>query len=519
LRVLSDMLKRDLPLLVLLCALVAVSRSPEAIGGELATTTREQIRTLTLEGLSKAYDFNFAGADSLFDRAASLEPLHPRPYLGKAAMRFWKYLMGKDERSYEEFMTYSDRTIGAGEAYLDTYGKEADILICLGTIYGYRAFVEGRTKNYLSAAWNGKKSYDYFEDAAELDPQAYDAYAGLGVYHYFSAFLPKTLRWIVSVLGVKSDSDLGLRQVRLAAEKGVYSSVEARYYLAQFLPWTDGDFTSSEKIFDDLMRQYPHNTVFSFSLAVWQMRRNDAQSARKILQSIVNQPDAAVPATIVYASYKLAECCYRLEEFDRAREAYHLFLLSYDDEPYKATSNYRLGIMYELAGNRSEALKYYKRATENHKGMGDDAYSRRKAELRLASALAREDTLLIHAQNRLKSGNYDQAKKTFLQLLSVGGIRPDLAAEAHYGLGETLFETGEYAEAITQFTFALRKKVDSEQWLYPWSYFQRGTCYSRLGRESEAAVEFRKVGDFEDYDFENWLSFRTERELARLKAE
>lgn len=477
---------------------------------------RERFKSLMLEGLAKAYDFRFASADSIFTRVSAIEPLHPRPYLGKASMRFWVYLLSKDEKSRDEFLTYADRTIGAAEAYIDTYGEESDILVCLGTIYGYRSFAEARSKNYLTSAWDGKKSYDYFEKAVERDPANYDAYIGLGVYHYFSAFLPKTLQWIVSILGVTSDSDLGVRQVRMAAEKGTYSRVEAAYYLAQFLPWSEGDFTSSESIYEDLLRRYPRNSVFSFSLAVWQMRRNDIAAARKVLQGIVNNPEPAIPGAVTFATYKLAECYYRLEDFARAREAYHAFLLNYTDDPYVATTLYRLGICYEMEGNYREATKYYSRAQESPRGTGDDAYCRRKAQFRLSGQMTRVDTLLLHAQNRLRTGDYTAAKNTFLELLSLPGLPADISAEARYGLGETLIELGAYEEAITNFTATLRTKVVTELWLYPWSYFQRGTCYNKLGRRQEALEEFTKVGDFEDYDFENWLSFRTSRELDRL---
>src|SRR5436189_179501 len=119
----------------------------------LPAATVERIRSLTLEGLSHAYNLDLDSANRLFDDAIALEPLHPRPYVGQATIRFWRVLIGRKESDRDEFFTLADRTIDAAEKFEDTYGKDAESRLCLGTIYAYRSFVEGRMKSYLKAAW------------------------------------------------------------------------------------------------------------------------------------------------------------------------------------------------------------------------------------------------------------------------------------------------------------------------------------------------------------------------------
>src|SRR5512143_89877 len=165
-------------------------------GGTISSESLERVRTLSLRGFALAYNYDFGEANRRFDEAMAVEPRHPRPYVGKSMILFWRYLLSRNEALKDSFLTLADRGIGAAEAFEDAVGDDAEAEVCLGTLYGYRAFVKGRSRSYLGSAWDGKKSYDHFVHALEINPRAYDAYLGLGLYHVFLTFIPKPLRWI-----------------------------------------------------------------------------------------------------------------------------------------------------------------------------------------------------------------------------------------------------------------------------------------------------------------------------------
>ena len=502
---------------VLFAALLFILASGYCTAGSLNPESAARIRTLTLDGLNHAYNFDFTTANRLFDEAIAAEPLHPRPYIGKTSLALWQFLLSKNDADYKTFLSLADRSIETGERYLDTYGEDAEVFTCLGMAYGYRAFAYGRASSYLKAAWDGKKSYDYLYDALKLDPHTYDAYLGIGIFHYFTTFIAKPLRWIVSILGITGDSELGIKEIRIAAEKGLYTKAEAQYYLAQFLPWQEGDFTTSEKIINDLLLQYPENSILKFTLAVWEIRRHNVLSAKVHLTTIVQQQNTFMNGIRPFVNYKLAECYFRLSEYDEARTLYQALLKEHKDETYSATSNYRIGLCCEMMGQREMALPFYKRAIAADRSFGDDAYSARRAEHRLKMPLSATDTALLQAQNALRSGAYGQSLTLFSKLKTVPATSPDILAEAIYGIGETEVEQSSYAEALQQFQLVLSFSVKEEQWLIPWSHYQSALCYLKLGQRDAAHKEFEKVLDYDNYDFKNWLTFRTERELAKFK--
>lgn len=485
--------------------------------GSLPASTVERVRNLTLDGLNSAYNFNFPAANRLFDDAIAVEPLSPRPYIGKAMIVFWRFVLNKSDRDREEFLSLAERAIEAGEKYQEKYGEDAEAQLCLGTIYAYRSFLYGRTKSYLKGAWDGKKSYDYFYDALKLDPKLYDAYLGVGLFHYFVTFIPKPLQWVVAVMGIKGDGEAGLREIRVAAQKGMYTKSEARYFLAQFLPWQSGEFDTSEKILLDLSKEYPSNKLLTFTLAVWEIRRNDVRSAEISLHSIIEHAAEDELGVTSFARYKLAECYFRLNEFEKARMEYQSFLSGYKEQIYFATSSYRIGVCFELAGRRDSALVYYSRAAKGDRKFGDDAYSSRASERSLTSALSRQDTLLLSAQNAQKSGDYDRADKIYSSISSTADLSPEILVQSAYGLGEVLYERTSYAAAAEQFKKIFSSAVSREQWLLPWSHYQAGMCYVKTGNKEQAVKEFEKVLDYDEYDFKNWLEFRSRRELDQLK--
>jgi len=249
---------------------------------------------------------------------------------------------------------------------------------------------------------------------------------------------------------------------------------------------------------------------------VWEIRRNDVRTAKGRLASILSMKDKSIPAVDQFVHYKLAECYFRLQDYKLAISEYLAFLKEYHDDVYIATSNYRVGLCYELFGERSTALLYYEQAAKAHHNFGDDAYSVRHASVRLKYPLAASDTLMIAAQNALKSGNYDKAINLFMMLKSQPGNSPEELAEAEFGIGSAYFEKAAYADALQEFQAIFSISLRDERWLIPWARFQSALCYLKLNNLPAAKKEFEQVLSYDDYDFENWVSFRAKRELEQL---
>ena len=67
----------------------------------------------------------------------------------------------------------------------------------------------------------------------EINPENYDAYLGIGLFNFAAGQTPTAFRWALKLAGINGDTETGLSNIKVAAEKGKFSKVEAQYYYSQ----------------------------------------------------------------------------------------------------------------------------------------------------------------------------------------------------------------------------------------------------------------------------------------------
>lgn len=478
----------------------------------------DRARALTLEGLRLLYNFDIDRARQKFDEAIAVEPRHPRPHLSRALAPLWKSFASRTPEDYAEALRFMDRTIEISEKYLEEVDdRDPDALMCLASGYGYRAYIHVVNKSYLKGTWDAKRCYDHLTDVVSADPKFYDAYFGLGLYHFAVATVPRALRWIIGILGVEGDRDRGMKEIELAARKGTYNVADAKFFLAQFYPWYKGDFDASEKLVDELLRSYPGNTVFIYAKGFLKLRQNKITEAIPHFLRMKELGNRHFAIINKFAEFRLGDCYFRLGEYPHALDAYRAFLEMNNKGQFEAMASYQAGLASEMLGDREGALKLYRRARDFDGGHGDDVYSARQAARRLASPLTLVDRLMIAARNYHRRELYSHAVESYTDVLHGYSLTSDQRAEALYRLGESLFESGRLDEAEEQFQTVVGLPVSSEQWVMPWAHFMLGQIAMKNGDRLAAKREFEAVGEYESYDHKNWLTFRTEQELDKLR--
>lgn len=485
-----------------------------------------QVRKLTIEGLHYLYDLDVERANQKFDEAIAVNGSHPRPYVSRAMAPLWTFFATKSQSDYEEAVHRATKAIEVAEESMEDFRKSArgaemrshyaDVLASLGTAYGFRSFAHAHKKNYLKAAWDAKKGYDFFRDAVKADSTFYDAYLWLGMIHFAIGTIPKPLQWIVSMLGIEGNRDGGIREMELAAVGAIYSSVEAKYYLAQFYPWYSGDFEASERILEDILKRYPRNTVFMYARGYLALRRNNIETALPYFLRIKEIDNPYFPSFTRFADLRIGDCYFRLGDYTRGREALVNYLALSDQNLFQSMASYYAGLASELLGDRAAAIKFYERARNAEAAHGDDLYASRHAARLLTSPLSTVDSLLIKAKSAHKCGRYGHAVRLYGEIVERKDISEDRRAEAVYGMGESLFEMAKYNDAAQRFRSVLRLQVTSEHWVYPWSRFMLAQIALKRNDRAAARRDFERVLEYESYDHRNWLAFRAQQELERM---
>ena len=484
----------------------------------LAANDQETIiEQLALKGIDLATNLHYKEADAVFEEIVKLEPENPRGYFLRSATYFWMYSEDvKNEEVGNKFHDLSNQAVEVAEARLDENEDDIHAKFFLGGAYGSLGRYYAMTQSYLNAYWYGKKGLGYLEEVVETDSTYYDAYLGLGIYHYLADILPRFVKILSFLLGVDGDRELGIRELKIAADKGFYTKTEAMFFLGAIYTYREHEYEKAIEIFNDLLRRYPGNPGALLSLGRCYANMGECNLAVNAFEQILKNKEgqSRLPRGSIY--YQLGDVYFKKNDYIRAKDNYLLALASDSVEAGKRRwiyprSQLKLATCYEILGDPDKSRYFLQQISEE-----DDERIYEEAQERLNDPLQDIDIRLIKAEN-LKDCN--QSEEALAVLDEVKQIYSDKnEAEIHKKLVNVAFQKAEiyyeqkrYTEAIPQFMAIIEMKENKPERVTHWSYFYLGNCYRAAGEYRKAEEAYDKAEDTES----EGLQERIERERAR----
>jgi tetratricopeptide (TPR) repeat protein len=449
------------------------------------------------QGLEQCYHFNWEKSEEIFRGIIKKYPDRPEGYHFLSGIYVWFYLSSKDKNDLNIFTAYSDSAIDRGLELLEENENNDTILCLLGSNYSYRAIAFATAENYLDAVWAGKKSESYLTEALKINPERYDAYLGLGLYNFAAGQTPGALRWVLKLAGMGGDKELGIRYIKLAADKGKYNKIEAQYYYSQIANSKD-----AIEYLTELINKYPENVLFSYSLASLNIRDRKLDKAEKILRKINNFNNEKFVQVTSFSNFLLGDIFYKKNEFDSATVYCKRFLQTTPDNNYTGMASYRLGISYEIIGERDSAITYFSKCENGNMDLDDDIYAKRKGNIYLKRNLFENEILVIKAANIIDSGNYKVAYDSLTQVLKKITSN-ELKAEAYLYLSEAAFNLGKYDESLSLASACLKTEVGDEKWILAYASYYAARANYFLGDEVAANYFIEETEGYSDYDYQN----------------
>lgn len=246
---------------------------------------------------------------------------------------------------------------------------------------GWSVIVE---RAWFRAARQIRRGVGRHRRVQELDPGFRDAYAVPGAYHYGVATLPRPLRWLAFLFGIRGDREGGLRSVEITANEGR----RARWGGL----WTWALLMQREEREDDalaairrLREQFPRNPDFALDEVSILNAQGAFGKARALAETVLERREAgfgnyrlALPGLV---EARLGEALLFGERWEEAEAVFTRGVAAGPNDAVEAILHLRRGNARDGAGRRPQALSDYARVIQAD---ADDVLSDWAKELRKA---------------------------------------------------------------------------------------------------------------------------------------
>ncbi len=275
------------------------------------------IDSIIIHGIGQSIQHQYDRAENAFNEIISRTPDHPQGYFFLAATLQSKMMDYETDTWEKEFFTLLDKTENLSKERIAAHAEDPWFHFYLGSACSYRAFYNGKKKNYVSAIGDAITGMASLKRAIQLDSTMYDVYFGMGSYKYWRSRLTRYFNWLPLL---QDERKTGIEMVTLAALKGRYT----RYAAINGLAWMlidDGQVAEAQKWAKSGLEQYPKSRFFLWGAAKSHFSLNQYEKAREIYLAIlrsVQEETLNNHYNEIICYFKIAQCDYHLSRFEDA---------------------------------------------------------------------------------------------------------------------------------------------------------------------------------------------------------
>ncbi len=330
-----------------------------------------EINVLVNQGIRDTYNLRFEAADAAFTKVVKAHPDHPTGHFLLAMVEWWRILIDIENESRDDkFYDMLDEIVDLCDERLDKNEKDLAGLFFKGGSIGFKGRLLANRKSWVRAATTGKEALPVVMDAAEIAPDNADLAFGTGIYDYYAAALPERYSVLkpLMVFLPEGNRSRGLKELKLAADKGRYANWEAKYFLMQTWYSIENKPATALIYARELSSEFPDNPVFQRYLGRINVKMGNWEGAVKIFEDIASRSRASRRG---YSKVMRREALYYLGYGAMIRKEYggamkHLVdcdkvSRDIDEDPsgFMIMANLRMGMLHDVMKQRTYAVKQY----------------------------------------------------------------------------------------------------------------------------------------------------------------
>jgi hypothetical protein len=334
------------------------------------------------EGNDALYNLDYTTARDRYVRMTKLVPDHPAGYV-YLANNLWLetlnasrrlstsvytsgsfYAQDKDEDKVDpkrdrEFSNLIKHAITLTEARTKKDPNDVEAIYYQAAAVGLRAGYNVTVKrSFRRAIGDANESIQLQKKVVKLDPNYVDAYMSIGLYEYVIDSLPWVWRTLARLAGLTGSKKKGIEHLETVAQRGKYTSDDARVLLIGIYSRERQPERALEQI-SYLANKYPRNYLFGLERAGMLYRMGRAEEGGRAFVDLLKDDRTAQSATDLI-NYQWGEHLIERREHAAALERYNAAKTWKKADPdVVSLSHLRAGQALDALGKRDEAVAEY----------------------------------------------------------------------------------------------------------------------------------------------------------------
>ena len=332
-----------------------------------------------MDGINLIYDRRFSDAETLFKRMIMDNPRDPSGYF-YLAMVTWSELAAGfwTPEMVREYKGRIDQAIEVAQARVDGKDPDSYDFFYLGGALGFKGRFELMKGNMFASFLLASDAIEALKTCREMAPEEKDVLLGIGTFDYYTAKLSGVLKFLTYFLLHRGDKEEGIRKLNEAARHAVYSSTEAKSVLLYILLFSEQDFPQALALATELSNRYKGNPRYKTLEGVCHIRMGKENQYRETVRDLLTRSREATDSETAAMWKKRALYLESTDDLYRGRYAEARVvlkeILKHPDPGHDPTMIawplIKLGMSYDLAGDRDRALEYYNRVFQMENGAG-----------------------------------------------------------------------------------------------------------------------------------------------------
>ncbi|OGC75732.1 MAG: hypothetical protein A2145_05280 [candidate division Zixibacteria bacterium RBG_16_40_9] len=266
---------------------------------------------LILEGQSLTFNEKYTQAQEKFQALIEKMPENPAGYF-YLAMVYQAQMKDLESDLYQkEFHQNLNKVIELTKPKEEKKTANKWDLLFLGNAYGSLGYYQAKHGGWFSGFKLAKKAKGVLEKALQQDSSFYEAYFGLGSYHYWRSIATKIFNWI-PFIGDKREK--GIKLLQIASERAVFFREPAQVALI-WIYFKEKRYSEALELVSTLQGKYPEFKVPFWAKAFIYYERYDWRNCLTVLDELeerILQTQKDNFYNLIEVNFLKANCHYNL---------------------------------------------------------------------------------------------------------------------------------------------------------------------------------------------------------------